>query len=99
MVEAEARARKGEDAPKTITEEEAARPSKGLIDEAHFWLFLTWVQMGGLEHPPTLTELAAMPAAMHKDILYLLRELGDIRQAQRKRDESQQGQKQKRGRR
>jgi len=60
---------------------------------------MVWYQMGGLEHPPTLTELAAMPAAMHRDILYLLREMGEARAAQRRRDENQQEPKKKRGRR
>lgn len=99
LAEAETRARDGDAAPAPITEEEAARPGKGLIDESHFWLFMTWYQMGGLEHPPTLTELAAMPAAMRSDILYLLRELGSIRRSQRKRGEKpNQGPKRKAGR-
>lgn len=55
-----------------------------LIDEAHLTVFLTWYQMGGMQSPPTLSEVAAWPAALRHDILYLIREMGDAREGRRK---------------
>ena len=48
----------------------------GLCREEHLDLFVTWYQFGGLQHPPGLQELMAMPADLLKDFGYILSVLG-----------------------
>lgn len=48
-------------------------------------MFLTWWQLGGSQSPPTVSEVAAWPAALRHDMLYLIREMGDAQAATRKR--------------
>lgn len=48
-------------------------------------MFLTWWQMGGSEAPPTISEVAAWPAALRHDMLLLVREMGDAQAAARRR--------------
>jgi hypothetical protein len=56
-----------------------AAEGEGLIDPAHLELFADWYQLGGMEKGIGIMELAAMPAAMRIDLMYLLRELGRLR--------------------
>lgn len=64
-----------------------------LIDEAHFTVFLTWYQLGGMKAPPTLTEVLAWPAALRHDVLYLVREMGAAHAAARRRGDKGRGRK------
>lgn len=59
----------------------------GLIDEANLSVFVTWYQLGGMESAPTITEIAAMPAALRHDLLYLLAEFGRLRKARDRQKE------------
>jgi len=54
-------------------------------------VFLTWYSLGGLRQPPTLTEIAAMPADLRHDILFLLREYSDAKDSQRAADRARKG--------
>ena len=62
----------------------------GLIDEANLSVFVTWYQLGGMESKPTITEIAAMPASLRHDLIYLLAEFGRLR---RTRDRRKKGSK------
>ena len=48
-------------------------------------MFLTWWQMGGPQAPPTISEVAAWPAALRHDMLLLIREMGDAQGTARAR--------------
>lgn len=85
MLDAEERAKADGDSGPISAEEMAAADTEGLIDEAHLGIFLTWWTFGGMEHPPTITEIANMPAAMQRDLTYLLREFGKMRRQRRRR--------------
>ncbi len=76
--------RENDAGPREITEAEARRAGDELLDPANLDLFLTWHQLGGMERPPSLAEVAAMPATLRHDVLYLLREMGTIRRQRRK---------------
>lgn len=52
---------------------------QGLCREEHLYLFEVWYQLGGLQHPPSMQELAEMPADMVKDLGYILSTLGRLR--------------------
>lgn len=41
--------------------------------------------MGGQQSPPTLSEVAAWPADLRHDVLYLMREMGRAHTAERTR--------------
>ena len=56
---------------------------EGLLDEANLTIWLTWYQLGGTEAPPTISEIAQWPAALRNDVLYLTRQLGDIRRSKK----------------
>lgn len=75
------------DRPRQLSREDVERTGEGLLDEAHLGLFLTWYQLGGMQSPPSLLEVAAWPAALRHDILFLVRELGDMRAAEGRRKE------------
>ncbi len=82
----DAEERKPDAAGERITPEDLADAERRqLIDEAHLTVFLTWYQLGGIEHPPTITEIAGWPDALRRDLLYLLSELGRMRRQRRKR--------------
>lgn len=87
MLDAEERARQEADAPpRRITREEMdAADRQGLIDEAHLSVFVTWYQLGGMESKPTITEIAAMPAALRHDLIYLLSEFGRLRKSRERK--------------
>lgn len=87
MLDGEERAKAAaDDGPQAITPEDmSAAERSGLIDEANLTLFVTWWTFGGMEHPPTITEIAAMPAAMRHDLIYLISEFGRLRRLRRKR--------------
>ena len=86
MLDAEERAKAEGNAGPITPEEMAAAETEGLIDEAHLGLFITWWTFGGMEHPPTITEIANMPAAMQTDLVYLLREFGKMRRRRRRKE-------------
>lgn len=56
---------------------------QGLCREEHLYLFETWYQLGGLQRPPSLMELAEMPADLVKDLGYILSTLGRLRKARK----------------
>lgn len=64
---------------------------EGLIDEAHFDLFITWLAFGGPERGLTPLELLEMPLDMVTDFRYLLRELGKHRRRERALRRAQKG--------
>lgn len=85
LVDAEERARNGDDdKPQRLTREEVQRSSQPLIDPASLDIFVTWWQFGGMEHGLSVSEVAAMPAALRHDLLLLLGEMGKIRRSRRK---------------
>jgi len=70
----------GDDGP--ISEADlAAAEREGLHDEAHLDLFVTWLALGGPQRGLSPLEVAAMPAGMVQDWLYLTRKLGEARRA------------------
>lgn len=72
--------------PSIITEEDMARVERtGLCHEEHLYLFETWYQLGGLQRPPSLTELSEMPATLVKDLGMILSALGRERRARKGR--------------
>lgn len=56
---------------------------QGLCREENLYLFETWYQLGGMQHPPGLMELAAMPADLVKDLGYILGTMGRVRRERR----------------
>ena len=52
---------------------------QGLCREENLYLFETWYQLGGMQRPPSLMELAQMPADVVKDLGYILGTLGRVR--------------------
>lgn len=74
-----------------ISEDEAKGGGDGLLDEAHLTVFLTWLAVGGMEHPPGLTEIAEWPADLRHDVLWLLKEYGEAKAAQRRLDKGKGG--------
>jgi hypothetical protein len=52
---------------------------QGLCREENLYLFETWYRLGGMQRPPSLMELAEMPAALVKDLGYILGTLGRVR--------------------
>ena len=87
MLDAEERARQdADDGNRRITAEDmAAADRQGLIDEANLSVFVTWYQLGGMESKPTITEIAAMPAALRHDLIYLLSEFGRLRKSRERK--------------
>ena len=89
MLEAEEKAKAGEAGRATITPEDMDRADReGLLDEANLTIFMTWWQLGGMEHPPTITEIAEMPAALRHDLIYLITEFGRLRRTRNRSSES-----------
>lgn len=52
---------------------------EGFCREEHLHVLTAWYQLGGLQQPPTLTELAGLDATLVKDLQYFLRKLGEVR--------------------
>ena len=69
------------------------REFEGLIEEAHFDLFIDWLAFGGPERGLTPLELLEMPPAMVTDFKYLLRELGINRRRAREKRRARDAQK------
>lgn len=78
LLDAEQRA-KEETQPRLSRADLKAAEGEGLIDPAHLELFADWYQLGGMEKGIGIMELAAMPADLRADLMYLLREMGRLR--------------------
>lgn len=84
LLDAEERAKAGEAGQEPITDEDMRRAeTEGLIDEANLTVFATWWQLGGMQQPPSITEVAEMPAALRHDLIYLLAEFGRLRRSRK----------------
>jgi hypothetical protein len=81
------------DRPRRISREDAAQAADGLLDEAHLTVFTTWWGMGGAQSPPTISEIAAWPAALRHDMLLLMGEMGEAQAAARRRKGPRKGAK------
>lgn len=78
LLDAEQRAK--EETPQRLSRADLkAAEGEGLIDPAHLELFADWYQLGGMEKGIGIMELAAMPADLRADLMYLLREMGRLR--------------------
>lgn len=95
MLDAEERA-KADETPRRLTRADLkAAELEGLIEPAHLELFADWYQLGGLEKGIGIMELAAMPADMRADLMYLLKEMGRLRRQRKATQPAAKGKKER----
>lgn len=85
ILDAETRAEEDEDSGIITPEEMERADTQGLHDEAHLRIFELWYTFGGVQRGLTPMEIAAMPAAMMDDFLYLSGELARMRRKRRRK--------------
>ena len=89
ILDAETSATDSDDDESGVITPEAMQQAEvtGLQDEAHLRIFTLWHTFGGTQRGLAPMEIAAMPAAMMDDFLYLSSELAR-RRRRRKRSET-----------
>ena len=89
ILEAETSATDSDDDESGVITPEAMQKAEagGLQDEAHLRIFTLWHTFGGTQRGLAPMEIAAMPASMMDDFLYLSSELAR-RRRRRKRSET-----------